>query len=389
MRKGNYRQRAYIKAALCGAALLMACASCVYDDYADTAAGSDNTVNVGITIRTASMASTRSDGYEDGSTYENYIDLDGGDYRVYFFTNDPDNDGNDTFIARFEPTYMATSTGKNYTEYTLYGEVTADEVTDLGSFKIMVLANWGTDNYPDGYFTNIDEACEAATYNAFVGDDGTALMPSEDRRIPFYGIHAYSGYTFEQGKAVTLSEPVTLLRAMAKVQVILESEGVAFSDVTLHRYNAKGYCAPDKVYSQDDYDHGADWSKDYLQDVHLVNNGANDSDAASNSMSFYKEQEADVQNGQYETWVAYLPEYSNTTNADDYASITIAVEGGDTHDIYFANYTDGETDNSYSDGDRFDIQRNNLYRFHVTVSAGNKAVYVENWTLLDEEEIDF
>ena len=37
------------------------------------------------------------EGYEVGETYENYIDVENNNYRIYFFTSD------NKFIARFEP----------------------------------------------------------------------------------------------------------------------------------------------------------------------------------------------------------------------------------------------------------------------------------------------
>lgn len=48
-----------------------------------------------------------------------------------------------------------------------------------------------------------------------------------------------------------LPEPVTLLRAVAKVEVILKTDehfDLSFSEVKIHRYNKKGYCAPKDVF---------------------------------------------------------------------------------------------------------------------------------------------
>ncbi len=391
MRKET-KQRSVIKAALYSAALLWMCASCINDTYVDAPESDDaTTVNVGLTLR-ADNVSGDVEGYVQGSTYENYIDIDGGDYRIYFFTNSASG-GNDTYLATFTPLDMVNYYYSDYTEYRLYGEVAIPDVIDSGSFKIMVLANWGANNYDDDALkttTTIDEICEAgwSTFSAITSADGFVL--GESNLIPFYGIHAYSGYTFELGKAIELSEPITLLRAMAKVEVTLETEDVTFSDVTLHRYNATGYCAPYGVYSEADYGQGTDWATDYLPDVHLVN-GHNDGDGTpiDRSIPFKQVQEADMDNGIYETWVAYLPEYKNTDadNPDDYSYIAVTVNGRDEASaIYFADYTDGETDNTVMEN-RFDIQRNNLYHYEVKVDI--KGVYVINWTLLDEEEIGF
>ncbi|MCD8293063.1 MAG: hypothetical protein LUC23_04805 [Prevotellaceae bacterium] len=398
MRKGTI-QRAYIKAAICGLVLLPACASCIDDTYVDAPAGEATTVNVGLTLR-ADNVSGNADGYVQGSTYENYIDLDGDtpDYRIYFFTNSASG-GNDTYLATFKPLEMVNYYYSDYTEYRLYGEVNIPDVIDMGSFKIMVLANWGADNYNDEDFTTsttIDNVCTAttATFNAFVDDDDdgdgnvNAVMPSADNRIPFYGIHAYSGYTFEPGKAVTLSEPVTLLRAMAKVEVTLETEDVTFSDVTIQHYNATGYCAPAGVYSEAYYGQGTSWSTDYLADVHLVgdaNDHNEDGTPIDRGISLYDA------NGDGHTWVAYLPEYRNTDEdyPDDYAYIEVRVDGGDTYEIYFADYTLGVTDNDDVDS-RYDIQRDNLYSFSVRVLDNySLSVSVKGWTSGYENDYEF
>ncbi len=394
MRKGTMLHN--MKAAIGALTVLLAYASCINDSYVDAPTNDDATVNVGLTLRTSPLTSD-SKTFVPGNTYENYIDLTGNDYRIYFFTYDSNNNGNDTFLARFEPLDVVANYGSDYTEYTMYGTV-PESVTSKSAFKIMVLANWGAyedDESLDG--ASIDDVCteSTATYSAFVGDDGNAVMPSADKRIPFYGIHAYSDITFKKGEAVMLlDKPITLLRAMAKVEVVLETEDVTFSSVAIQRYNTTGYCAPYKVYSEDNYDHGYNWDTDFLQDVHLVGD-ANDHDEdgkpIERSIPFNQVQEADADNGIYETWVAYLPEYDNTTSDNDYSYIAVTVEGSDdVHEIYFANYTDGETDNTDTEN-RFDIQRNNLYRYVVEVSATsvNAVIYVIYWKLLDEEKIDF
>ncbi len=390
MRKGT-KQRSVIKAAICSVAVLIACASCINDTYVDAPEGEATTVNVGLTLR-ADNVSGDADGYVQGSTYENYIDLDGGDYRIYFFTNSADG-GNDTYLATFTPLEMVNYYYSDYTEYRLYGEVAIPDVIDSGSFKIMVLANWGAyedDDSLDG--AGIDDVCteSTATYSAFVDDDGNAVMPSAGKRIPFYGIHAYSGYTFEPGKAIELSEPITLLRAMAKVEVVLESTDRTFSSVKVQHYNATGYCAPAGVYSEAYYGQGTSWSTDYLAGLHLVgdaNDHNDDGTPIDRSISLQKQGNDDG----YETWVAYLPEYKNADedNPDDYAYIEVRVDGGGTYSIYFADYTLGVTDNDDITS-RYDIKRNNLYSFTVKVlDSYSLNVSVKGWTSGYENDYEF
>ena len=75
------------------------------------------------------------DGFEEGSTYENYIDVAGGDYRIYFF------DSNNRFIARFQPSGVVAVKGMNYVHYTVQGEV-PEGMAIYRDFKVVMLANW-------------------------------------------------------------------------------------------------------------------------------------------------------------------------------------------------------------------------------------------------------
>lgn len=366
--------------------LLWTLASCSREaaENPDVPSGGEATLNIGFKIPTRAAA----EGYEDGETDENYIDIAGGNYRIYFFDED------NKFIADFEPSGFITADGSDYRQYSVLGKA-PDALVKHSSFKIVVLANWP--KYPEDSdvdaslqegVTTITNICNAdwAQYDCLTDGNETnptsvALNPEADRLMPFYGVHQYNNVTFKEGVATILSEPVTLLRAMAKVEVILQTDDdsdLSFSSLKINRYNATGYCAPKDVFSHDDYDHDGSWEDDYVRTLHLVG-GQNDSGEKELSCRRVRRWE---ENGKlYEKWTAYLPEYRNTEAGDAYSSIkakfNIQLADDDPYTIYFAEYDGGKTDNS--DANRLNIERNNIYRFTVTVRDRRLVVNVQEW----------
>lgn len=312
-------------------------------------------------------------GYDDGEMYENYIDIAGGNYRIYFF------DTSNKLIARFEPSGFVVTEGSNYRQYNVLGKAPA-ALAKHSDFKMVVLANWP--QYNDALTvgtTTIDDICSAewAQFAAM-----TNFEAGPGNLLPFYGVHEYTGVTFEPDVATMLSEPVTLLRAVAKVEVILETDShldQELSSVNICRYNAKGYCAPTGVYSQSDYGQGKDWTTDYLGSLHLVG-GHNDVDADGKKLPLRKVGRWSESSGKiYEKWIAYLPEYQNTK--DDFASIKLRFKGQtdleEDYSVFFARYEGGTTSNAVDT--RLDIQRNNLYRFTINRDPLLLSMKVEEW----------
>lgn len=365
--------------------LLWTLASCSREaaENPDVPSGGEATLNIGFKIPTRAAA----EGYEDGETDENYIDIAGGNYRIYFF------DTNDKFIASFDPSGFITADGNDYRQYNVLGKA-PDALVKHSSFKMVVLTNWP--EYPEDNAnttltagrTTIANICDAswAQYDCLTDGNETnpasvALDPDAGRLMPFYGVHAYSNVTFKPGVATILSEPVTLLRAMAKVEVILQTDDdsdLSFSSLKINRYNATGYCAPKDVFHQDSYDHNGSWADDYTQNLHLV---GDQNDDKEKELSFRCVQQWDENRKRYEKWTAYLPEYRNTEAGDAYSSIkakfNIQLADDDPYTIYFAEYDGGKTDNS--DANRLNIERNNIYRFTVTVRDRRLVVNVQEW----------
>lgn len=89
--------------------------------------------------------SRANDGYEAGISLENYIDVAGGDFRIYIFRADA-SDGNDTYVGCFEPEDVQTVAFSGYLNYRVMGPAPETLLNLGGNFKLMVAANWKT--YP-------------------------------------------------------------------------------------------------------------------------------------------------------------------------------------------------------------------------------------------------
>ncbi len=378
----NYRKTA-VKGAVLLFAALAALPSCVYEHY-DAPPLSDGSVTVELTIRTRS-ATSDTHVYEAGTEWENYINISGGDYRVYFFTNDrndasaTDDSERNTLIAEFIPREMTAVEGSTYTQYTLSGKV-GDDIAAHSDFKVVVLANWGRYPTVTAGTTTIDALVEGdnTTFSAETFFNGV----DADHLIPFYGVREYSGVEWKKGWRTTLIGDISLLRAIAKVEVVMseDSDIDSFDDVSVVRYNSEGYCAPKGVYLRADYDHDYIWDEDFTDGVHLVG-GRNSADGGSAPLSHQPVSGPDV-------WTIHLPEYDNT--GSDWSYIQVTVDGID-YEIHFANYSDGETSSNAD----YDILRNCLYRFYVTVCAEEKEVtltvrvHVDKWEACFDNEYTF
>lgn len=360
-------------------------ASCGSDAGATEEYAGEITLGIGFRVP---VRSTSADGYEEGDTYENYVDIENGNYRIYFFDTDS------KFIARFTPSGFVVTTGSNYCDYSVLGKM-PEALAGYSDFKLVVIANW--QQYKDtdlqAGVTTIGDLCNA-DWAQFRYSKGFKPAPG-GKLIPFYGVREYNNITFRSEQATILSDPVTLLRAMAKVEVTLETDDyfdLSFSSLQINRYNAMGYCAPKDVFTKGDYDHDGEWAKDYVQALHLVND-KNDEEEKTMDFNFVKRWTEEGKT--YEQWMVYLPEYQNKGAGDAYSSIkaklNIQLDGDVPHTIYFANYgDDGKTDNT-DDENRLNIERNNIYRFHVKCTGYNLKLLlnVSDWEGLYENIFEY
>ncbi|MDM8251184.1 hypothetical protein [Phocaeicola barnesiae] len=320
----------------------------------------------------ASARTTRmTSGFEAGSKYENYINL--NSYRIYFF------DTNNNYIARFIPSKTVMAEATEYTLYSVEGEVPEDVLRRASSntmdFKIVVLANWEKYEEPEagralGTICNADWAQFERLKSFELG---------EDNLIPFYGVNEYEDVPVQYGGTITLEESIPLLRAMAKVEVVLNTEEMSFSHVTLHGYNSKGYCAPmNGAYPQNGH-----------IGLHLVEN-KNEDNAIENTISFLQTQSDNKtqSDNEKETWIAYVPEYDNSDEDNAaYIELRFDIQTETDEKDFVIHFADDQTD---IENTSFDITRNHLYRFNVTIDPkGNLAVEVNDWKEEYENEFNF
>lgn len=314
----------------------------------------------------ASARTTRmTSGSEAGSKYENYINFnDENSYRIYFFSTD------DNYITRFIPSKTVMAEATEYTLYSVEGEVPEDVLQRASNnamdFKIVVLANWKIYKEPKAGST-LKTICNA-DWAQFESLQSFEL--GEKNLIPFYGVNEYEDVPVQYGGTITLKESIPLLRAMAKVEVVLNKEDelnteeMSFSDVTLHGYNSKGYCAPMN---------GAYPQKGHIG-LHLIED-QNEEGSINKTIPFLRTQSANKK----ETWIAYVPEYDNTSDEDNaaYIELRFDIQTETDKKDFVIHFADDQTD---IENTSFDITRNHLYRFNVTIDPkGNLAVEVNDW----------
>lgn len=319
----------------------------------------------------ASARTTRmTSGFEAGSKYENYINFnDVNSYRIYFF------DTNNNYIARFTPSKTVMTEATEYTLYSVEGEVPEDVLqrapNNAMDFKIVVLANWEKYKEPEAG-SALETICNA-DWAQFVILKSFEL--GEENLIPFYGVNEYEDVPVQYGGTITLEESIPLLRAMAKVEVVLNKEDelnteeMSFSDVTLHGYNSKGYCAPRN---------GA-----YPQNGHILHliGGQNEEGSINKTIPFLQTQS----DNKKETWIAYVPEYDNTSKGDNAAYIELLSDIQT--EAFVIRFADDQTDVTYTSF--FNITRNHLYRFNVKIKLvdGRIEAEVSDWE--EEYKNDF
>ena len=350
----------------------------------------------GKTTRTTRADDPLDGGFEQGAGLENYLGIDNNNYRIYFFDAD-----DDTFIDAFKlllrPTVVTTETGSGNTNYIYYqfrGEVPVNLPL---RFKLVTLFNWpdypeiiSSDEEPvDGAYnlipgvTTISDLYKHAKskFTALSGNlsgDDPWLSKTGNHLIPFYGVREFNlrDYTDEietkddgseqirgniyvdiskTGKGV--ATPLPLIRAMAKVELIfsdLSGLDLTFDKVSLTKVNPEGFCAPEAT-DYDDYDHGYSWESDFTQKVHLPwaeESTQKNSPTPKEGLAMSNSEDERL----LQKWVAYVPEFLN--GKEDECRIQIEM-GDKTNYIYFSR-------NAKANGIRYNIERNNIYRFTIT-----------------------
>ncbi len=391
--------------------------------------------SISITIAASDGSRADDTGFEDGEGLENYLDISGRNYRIYFFGAD------NTFHSTFNPqiSYSVDNGGAASTAYYRFQGEVPDNLPEI--FKIVTLFNWP--EYPaeagaltgDGRLvlkpgeTTIEEVCThaSAQFTALTPDDSREWLARDGRLIPFYGVREYNikdylrttdinpdgsikgGIIVDLSKKGSADTPLPILRAMAKIEVILDDPMASFEEVAMTRVNRAGFCAPyqlstaDKTWHYDYSDYFPDdiysWSDNYVRGVHLTfgadakNQVAGTNDADPMPVQFKrvtgrtvnKDADGNLLSVTPERWVAYVPEHRNI-GVDDYTTIRVRLKKPD--DAASAAGTDGDRyvkEIYFAEGGKkdeattFDIERNNIYRFTVGMNGdlGNVKVDIQ------------
>ena len=413
--------------ALLSAVLLMALSACSHDDAQDYDGMPDVVENEGsqflmsVTLMTNSDMTTRAgdhkdDSEEKGNAAENYIDIDGNDFRVVLF----DKQGN--YLMEIDANALRSSLysfeqgGVQY--YVWEGEVELPSSSNMESikqngFQVMALANWQnakgqwaySNLFANGTGThqtlaNIwkDGTNHNFSYSTANGDlswtpDHTA---STKRLIPMFGIaEASLSEVGNAGGIVLRSETkVQMQRAVAKIEVIdnIEQDGISIGDVTMSKYNTSGRLIPDVAANPN-------WN---VVGSQVGTSSVPNAVGTASGLKFLN-----VTEGGKSKWVAYVPEMAldkpSTDNRNNLvfpngrASLQVKInstlgdvyEGG-TYTAHFAKYND-KFEPTIPDESWNHILRNHIYRFSVN-KVGVTAeleLHVKPWVLDSDEDWDF
>ncbi|MCM1519380.1 MAG: hypothetical protein NC098_01175 [Lachnoclostridium sp.] len=313
----------------------------------------------------ASRATPTDGEYTPGEGFENYVDIEGADFRIYMFSMA------NKYIGSFDNITLnrlsASSTARTY-------EVKADidpELTKFTDFKVCILANWKS--YP----------------SLSAGDDISALWSqadetiyefnreplSADHLIPLYGIKEYSNVTF-LSNVRTILGTIFMLRAYAKIEINLDKSVRPVKSVVLTRVNDRGFKAPKNVAREGDYVHGS-YESDYVNTPNIPSEAL-----------VWKDVEVPLIKGdplkmEERSYVIYVPEYDNTSYGVTPSQIKITyVDVDNTNEVErLIDFKYYQKSGSHEVDEPFSLLRNYIYRFKLRQSA--VIVDVQPYALLD------
>ena len=206
-------------------------------------------------------------------------------------------------------------------------------------------------------------ACRLMVYANCTDSDET--FSYDAGYIPMWGVKETT-LQLAKGELTELTEPIYLLRSMAKVEVMLAEElKVNLDSVTVNRYNKKGNIVPAGY---------ATVTATENLTVGLVFN-PNNSQPGEN-LSF-----TSANNSCY----IYLPEYQNV-ESEIPAVMTVVIDGNE-YPLEFKDYQTGAP---------FDIVRNHYYKYIITGVSEKNEIIVANllyqsipWTDVENSELNF
>lgn len=295
---------------------LLLLASCSRNDEVSVAEGEEGKVYVTLTLsingeEVGSRATWNSeqDTDEEGVGWENKID----DLQILIY------DANNNYVGKVEDLIQLLD--GRYS-----GTLSSDaEWTGNTNYKIMAFANCPSIDNPSNIST-LDYTRANVSY------------------IPMWGVTT-AQFNLTPGVSEDIGS-IDLLRAMAKVEVIMNAEGYTIDNIAVDKSNPNGYCLPNGYNSVSETDQ-------------LDMEGET---PASFKPYTSETPESKAEDGQH---YIYLPEYDNSTKP---AKIQVTVNN-ETYELEFKDY-----ENGVPTGAPYDIVRNHIYRYTITGVNDGKLI---------------
>lgn len=343
--------------------------SCTDDSTETTDLATEDSVEVRFTVSLGNGVATKSTYSEytgttqDGTDYENTVN------SIQVFLYATVNGVSDVCIAALTNfTLLESSSGT----YVYYGYVPTSGLTTDGSGsysfsgKIMVLANCPT-YYPTVGTTALSDVSSLAYSFSSPSSGGT-----RSDGIPMWGIQSVENVTLSSGICTVISDEIDLLRAMAKIVIVLDDDDYEEDDehyeatasaytitsATVSTYNTSGLCAPDGCSSVTSTTGLDTECKSIPSSV-----------STAGSLSLVVEDSAYV----------YVPEFAASTDATVSVTIQKTSTGkSNTETVYLQEYSDGT-----KSGTGIDLVRNHIYTYTLS-KAYSSDLYVsctvDDWT---------
>lgn len=351
-------------------AVLALCLSCSENDgdipAAEGSVELQLTLTLGDGVSTKSTYSEYSGETESSTDYENTL----SSVQVFLYATV---DGTaDVYVGALTQVALYESSSG---VYVYHGAVTPSGLTanSDGSYtfsgKIMILADCSSYSPTVGITTLSDNGLSSLTYTAST-DAGGVISGG----IPMWGIQSVSSVTLSPGICTVLSDSIDLLRAMAKIVLVLDDDDYdddenygntatdyTITSATLSTYNSSGYCLPTNYSSV---------TATKSLDTETCTNVCSDSQGSNLSFS--------VEEGYTQAYV-YVPEFAASTEAT--MSVTIkktSTEKSNTETLYLQTYQDGS-----KSGTGQELIRNHVYTYTLS-KAYDSDLYVtctvDAWT---------
>lgn len=235
-------------------------------------------------------------------------------------------------------------------QYDYVGIISSDQISALqgleGKGKLHVVANAGADV----------KLSDNQTFTLWGKPGGTFSA------IPMWGVRGDIDFSGIKGGERIDAGTVYLLRAMAKVEIIIDPDDAATNGLTaikeakLNRYNSTGYLLP------------TDWNT--VTETKKITRTTRSHNSDSKDLTVQS-----TETGGDKTLTFYLPECDNNETDELTIALNLATDMGRdiTESLYLCQYTGGAPDKTQP----FDITRNHIYRYIIRRNATEITVTAE------------